>query len=155
MRNSKTVIGVLVVLGTVLLILFVWRFWAGSSQSLAGVDQNGDGLRDDVEQFINDTYQDEKTRIVAQELHRAFQGAVLHPDAWDWKRMIYASDCLDYINPPLATEITRKIEAKTADTPLRIRSYWKANARLSGGVYPASAPSRKEACAFDARLQEE
>jgi hypothetical protein len=152
MRNSKTVIGVLAALGATLLTLFLWRPWAGSS-SIAGIDQDGNGLRDDVEQYINETYQDEKIKIIATELHRTFQDAVLHPDAWDWKRMIYANDCLLHFARPTASKISHLIEAKTVNTRERSRAYWKANARLSGGVYPGSAPSRKEACAFDSRLQ--
>lgn len=140
--------------GLTILVLFAWKAKTNPDSSLTGQDLNNDGVRDDIEKYINDNYQGEKTRIVARELHLSFQDAILHPEKWDWKRMIYADDCLSYINPSQANRISREMEAKTANTLARIRAYWKANARLSGGVYPGFAPSQKEACGFDKRLSE-
>ncbi len=122
-----------------------------ATATLAGVDSNHDGVRDDVEEFIEKQYSDERIRIVARELHRGIQDSILHPDSWDQKKGLFPVDCLSYIAPEKESQIVHEIEVKTANTRERIRAYWKANARDSGTILP-KARSKEEACGFDSRL---
>lgn len=123
-----------------------------STESLAGVDSNHDGVRDDVEKFIVDHYPDEKVRIVARELHKGTQEVMLDSKS-DGKRALFAIDCLFDVAPDIAGKVVDEIEAETANTLPRIVAYWKANQRFSGSILPR-AKSKEEACGFAPRLLE-
>jgi hypothetical protein len=130
------------------LFVAVFFFRGGiSNKSLAGIDADNNGFRDDVEKFIDTQYPDEKIRIAARQFHKGIQNAILDPENWDPSEFFKASDCLHYLDPEHASEISGKLEAETANKSDRIRAYWKANATLSGTIVPGIKP-RKEACSF-------
>ena len=124
----------------------------GPSESLAGIDANHDGVRDDVEKIIEEKYRDGKVKIVARELYRGMQEAMLNP-ASDAKRQLFALDCLYYVAPEIAGRVSDEIEAITLNTRARIEASWRGDAAHSGTILP-KARSKKEACGFDHRLLE-
>jgi hypothetical protein len=131
---------------------FIFRIISNKAESLEGVDSDRDGIRDDVQAFIEKSYSDPKVRIVAGELHKSIQLMILKPET-DYKRIIFAQQCLHFLYPDTSGKIGREIEAQTANTRARIKAYWKANARLSGSVISGAA-TNEEACSFNKTLIE-
>lgn len=146
----------LAALGGIILIAIVLMLRGCSRDSsdpadLLGPDVNNDGVRDDVGEFIDRTYSDEKIRIIARELHRGMQDQLANPKTWDEKRALFPVNCIYYVAPALAERVVDEIQARTIDSRARLRAFWKANARDSGSILP-KARSRSEACSFDPRL---
>lgn len=127
------------------------------SESLAGVDTNNDGVRDDVEQYINTTYANSaKTRNALRQSAKALQGAIL--DANDKRKSLQhaeetdrASDCIAYVRPNDYVQVAREMEARIANTDERLRAYLAYNKQLEGQMFPqAPFDQRKAGCEFNA-----
>ena len=136
---------ILATTGLILLLLLLRGGIFRGDTDLAGVDANQDGVRDDVETFINEHYADERVRMAARHLHQGIQAAILDPAGHDTNMILCASGCLADLTGK--RDVGAEIEAATANTRARIRQYVKAEARDSGKIIGCPLDF-KEACAY-------
>lgn len=120
-------------------------------KSVAGIDANHDGVRDDLEKLIDENWgSDPKVKSAARQLAKSLQESIVHPDTAD-ERGLFAVDCLFYIVPEKAGEIIDRLQAAAANTYPRVRALVKESARFSGKIL-IRAKNREEACGFDPLL---
>lgn len=116
--------------------------------TLAGPDADGNGVRDDIDQYIAQTYPNStKTRAAPTQYAQAAQQSLL--DANDKQLSIRhglergnAIDCLRYIRGDQASVIFDALRAQILNTSERSIAYLKADQHRSGRV--GSLPSRAE-----------
>ena len=126
--------------------------------TLAGIDSDGDGVRDDVQRWIALTYPNSaRTRAALYQQAKAVQQAVLlssnRPQAVAAINGEIAADfCLAGLlsDGSAASHITDQVDSVALNTPARMSGYLIASSYMSGtaGVLPSIA-SRTSLCAFD------
>lgn len=105
---------------------------------LAGIDSDEDGVRDDVQRYIVQAYPNsEKTRKAVTQLAISVQDTLLSFDdkgkALDSANAMFrAIDCLFYVRPDDAYEVSSKLKAEILNTYDRSLAYLKADSLLSG-----------------------
>ena len=135
-----------------------------NNSTLLGIDSNNNGVRDDVERWIYETYKDKhpiyidiamqagraykqvlETPERAREIHETVVNAPLYC-AW-----YYQNDSEEFGDPVLVNErIDAPVKSKYFNTKERNEVYWEYNALLSGGSYPLpKAQERKSFCDFN------
>ncbi|AVW99116.1 chromosome partitioning protein ParA [Vibrio vulnificus] len=115
------------------------------SDSLTGPDTNQDGIRDDIEAFIDALEVTEPVRNVLKQKARYSQEAISHDfeSATDEnERLSYKISekynkvlaCYDYLKIPVedSTQISRKVRALTYNTKARTLAYLAYNRLLNG-----------------------
>ena len=126
--------------------------------TLAGVDADGDGMRDDIERYIALTYPDSaKTRAALTQIALAIQAALL--DANDKGASVdhaierlNAIRCLRYVRGSSeANSIFNTFRAQLLNTKERSIAYISADDQLGGQVFPGRPPADqlKSTCTFD------
>lgn len=122
---------------------------------LAGEDADHDHIRDDVEQYIDDTYRDrEAVWLAARQYARAEQHGVLFAKDADraqdaGNEIAHAIECLyAFLPADDADAVWKELRARTLDDDGRVDAWLALQDALAGGYYE-SAPSPKDACAFD------
>lgn len=125
--------------------------------TLAGIDSDGDGVRDDIQRYIALTYPNsEKTRAALSQVAQSVQVELL--DANDRQASISHAvvamrdmECLIYIHGvESAGTLWAQLEAQFINTDERIRAYIKANAQASGQVFTSTPrEQRRLTCNFD------
>jgi hypothetical protein len=135
-----------------------------NDSTLLGIDTNDNGVRDDVERYILQTYGKEEITIeIGFQVARAFNTVIEHPEnAWETYKIIdMARDCETYFrnyadmfgDPILikkrisSSKIFKSIQL---NTEARIRGYLLHDQMLSGGVFTLrEINTLKAACTFD------
>jgi hypothetical protein len=113
------------------------------SASLAGPDADGNGVRDDIDAYINGKFTDEKQRKAVLQKARAMQKAVLvdaaNKDATKIVslELMNSTNCMHESFPSkdggiAPGSVSRKIEAITSNTKLRLKAYLAFNKALDG-----------------------
>jgi hypothetical protein len=140
-----------------------------NDSTLLGIDTNDNGVRDDVERYILQTYGKEEITIqIGFQVSRAYDVVIEHPeDAWETdKALSAAQDCESYFSifaeflgdPLLLDESNDMVTSKRfksiqLNTRERIRNFLLYNQMLSGGVFTATPiDERKAKCSFDANM---
>ncbi|HFQ5443234.1 TPA: chromosome partitioning protein ParA [Vibrio vulnificus] len=126
------------------------------SDSLTGPDTNQDGIRDDVEAFIDALEVAEPVRNVLKQKARYSQEAISHDfeSATDEnERLSYKISekynkvlaCYDYLKVPVedSTQISRTVRALTYNTKARTLAYLAYNRLLSGTGSTLLSPEEK------------
>jgi hypothetical protein len=119
-----------------------------NNSTLLGVDVNSNGVRDDVERWIYETYKDKHPIHIdiAMQAGRAYKQVLETPErAKEIREVVNASiHCnwyykgyAKYFNEPLLVkkEISPAVHSKYFDTRERQDVYWQYDTLLSGGVY--------------------
>jgi hypothetical protein len=111
--------------------------------TVAGVDADGDGLRDDVQLRIHASYAEGSSRDGAIQLAKAIQDMLKNgstkPGALAAGLALNrAVDCLYGLDAAKFGEQVEDIEGVVVNTGARARAYAKAGAFLSGGTYGVS-----------------
>lgn len=109
--------------------------------SLAGIDVNGDGVRDDIEQYISRTYSEPAQRKAAMQMARVYQ-RMLSADtnaATAVESVVVASaravDCVFDVFPGAqGSGVVRTLEALSTNTKTRLKAYLAFNMAASGSV---------------------
>ena len=124
--------------------------------TLAGIDSDGDGVRDDVQRHIALTYSDSiKTQKALTQQAIAFQNMVMSfgnktnaiKSAHDNNR---ATTCLFYIRPTDFSEISSKLKSVILNTHARSKAYVEADCLLSGEIFTlVPVEERKGCCDFN------
>lgn len=125
------------------------------TDSLAGIDENNNGIRDDIENYINKNYQNENIRKAAYQMARAFQNTLL-VDKEDnvavrsvSREVSRAISCTyntyrsnsDINGTP--SQLTETLESLTTNTKQRLIEYLRYNKALDG---TASSLPKGDAC---------
>lgn len=113
----------------------------GREPTLGGIDANANGVRDDIERYIEKTYTEPAQRKAAMQTARAFQRMLLldksDPVAVD--AVVVASaravDCVfDTFPGAEGSELSRELEAMSTNTKDRLKAYIAFNKAASGSV---------------------
>lgn len=135
-----------------------------NNSTLLGIDSNNNGVRDDVERYILQTYGEEKITIeIAFQVSRAYDVVIEHPEnAWETYKIIDAAlDCESYFrnyanifgDPILIKErisSSKIFKSLQLNTEARIRGYLLHNQMLTGGVFTLrEINTLKAECKFD------
>src|SRR3989338_613109 len=127
-----------------------------SAYELLGTDKNRDGLRDDVEAYVENKYgKDKKIFLIVRELSKAIQNKVFSPENVDSIQVSKTMYCLHHFierDHQRGLEILQDVQAAIFNTYPRIRAYAKYNARLNGKILANYDGDLKSACAFDPTL---
>jgi len=119
------------------------------TDTLAGIDNDNNGIRDDIDAYIQKTFKDEAQRKAVEQLARASQAKLL-VDLNDnaaidavRKKSTYAINCLGdrfIINsdPEEFDKVSKKIVAMTNNTKQRVEAYFKFDEALSGSTWGLS-----------------
>ncbi|GHS86784.1 hypothetical protein FACS189487_01700 [Campylobacterota bacterium] len=120
-----------------------------TSDSLTGIDANANGIRDDIEAYIEKTYTDEKQRKAVMQFARSMQETLLvdmtNKEAARkiakevQKRDSIAMDCIFLAfdvskgdeNP---SKTWRKVRSMTTNTKARLKAHLAFNQALNGTV---------------------
>jgi hypothetical protein len=113
------------------------------AETVAGTDSDGDGLRDDVQQHILNSYPAGDTRSAAIQLAKAFQSLLVNGTnkaaALSAANAMNAGiDCLFALDSIHFAGHVEGIEGAVVNTGSRARAYARAGAFLSGGHYSVS-----------------
>jgi len=132
---------------------------AVNNATLLGVDVNDNGVRDDVERWIYETYDHPIERGIFMQSSRAYNKVIVDPDrAKETKK--YADNVVScsaywiFIHKPIPFNkydfYDHKIELRKVqfNNMSRHIAYTRYEGKLSGGVYPA-LQELKEKCEFD------
>ena len=128
-------------------------------ESLAGIDHNQDGIRDDVEKLIEEKYgKDARLRLAVRQLAREYQQDIVsagnQPVAvgrlGESETSTFSSkgvDCLHLLAGDRSSEILKEIQAATANTAIRIKALIHYSARFHGKVL--SGEMNPQGCDFE------
>jgi hypothetical protein len=110
-----------------------------TTATVAGVDADNDGVRDDVETYIDETYSggtDGPTRDAMRQYAKAAQAAML--DAEDQARSVTHADerfraieCLMATRPTNFPTVFSELRARILNTDLRSKAYLQADAQVT------------------------
>ncbi len=124
--------------------------------TLAGIDSDKDGVRDDVQRYIVFQHpESEKTREAMKDAARALQAALLASN--DKNLSITASalqtkaaNCLAYVRPQDITDIIAALQVAFINTEERFQATNVYSSQLKGLVTTSPRPTeRKFACSFN------
>lgn len=131
---------------------------AAGEATLAGIDANGNGIRDDVERWIYQTYPDsEKLRQALIQEYYPLQNMIINGDAQD-RDAVYddmnelgrAGECLHYVHPDKPHTISAALKAEIINSGARTEAYFQSSRMLGGGTFSIRHPNEwKESCRFD------
>jgi len=125
--------------------------------TLAGIDSDNDGVRDDVQRWIALTYpSSQKTRealkqsAIAEQLYLldSANPKLTYAHAIEVDR---ASECLAYVQPINFYQISREMDAVFYNTSLRSRVLFQADHLMSGKFFNG-LPDPKQGCNFEPDL---
>jgi hypothetical protein len=111
--------------------------------TVAGVDADGDGLRDDVQILIDNQYSGNAERAAVTQLAKTLQ-TLLAASGDKTQSLAAASsmnraiDCLYSLGANSFGDRVDEIEGAVVNTEARARAYAKAGTHLSGGVFVVS-----------------
>jgi hypothetical protein len=116
---------------------------AAGRLTVEGIDSDEDGVRDDVQIFIDSTWADPATRAACTQLSKAFQDFLIagsdQPTALAAAVSLnQAIDCVYAVDPGDFGGIVDRVEAVLVNTELRTRAYVRAGAVISGGSFAVS-----------------
>lgn len=131
---------------------------AAGEATLAGIDANGNGIRDDVERWIYQTFPDSETlrQALIQEYY-PLQNMIINGDAQD-RDAVYddmnelgrALACLLYIHSDKPHLISGELKATILNTADRVEGYLQASRLLGGGTFSSRDKSDwMNNCNFD------
>ncbi len=129
---------------------------AAGKLTLAGIDSDGDGVRDDVQRWIALTYPNsQKTRAALTQGTKTMQKFLL--EAANAKKsyvnavqMAKDYECLSYVNMDASYAISREHQAIFLDTNVRSRAWFQADHHLSGSMFKSSDfADWKKGCNFN------
>jgi hypothetical protein len=115
-----------------------------NNSTLLGVDVNNNGVRDDVERKIYETYDKKVNQKLMIQSAQTHQAMLADPDliknAYDWEEPFNRGNGCEYYlydeyNISFINNSVDLLEDNTYNTEDRIQKYMKYNSALSGGVF--------------------
>lgn len=115
-------------------------------KTLAGIDSDRDGVRDDVQRYIALTYTNSaKTRAALRQVALGYQASVTQgnaeqlSDAIDCNTAAFMTTGADVAGGQRAREALLALKASVLNTPARAKAYFQADAKL-GNAFVQSIP---------------
>ncbi len=124
---------------------------ASCGEPVAGVDEDEDGIRDDVQEFINKKYKDKKVKAAVVQYAKNFQKTITESESKELslensKNGFRALNCLIYVTSINETaQISREMRAEILNTRERLEANSMVNEHLNGSI-TSSAKETKESC---------
>lgn len=124
-----------------------------NDETLAGIDSDADGLRDDVQRYIALNYGDEpgmaaglRQAAMAQQVAVVEDGRAPVQAGGD---LVRAAECLRAMDPD-TDRLEAALLAEVLDTEARLRAYLAFNDALGGEAFPSRPPGEwSDSCGFD------
>ena len=117
----------------------------GQGRTVAGIDIDGNGVRDDVDAWLSARFPEPGQRAAALQAAKALQAVLTLPEGQQAaraasRRVTDAAQCV-FMRFPVASNtnpavVSHELEALTFNTPPRQRAYRAYNKALSGSVAP-------------------
>lgn len=126
--------------------------------TVAGVDSDGDGIRDDIQRWINEEYASQpKVKMAVREIAMGRQLDLLSAGNKEQsiivsKRVLDNDNCLySILGIDAGAIIVRELKSKLLNTKDRLYAEMKANSNFSGQSYrlPSTPEGEKALCAFN------
>ena len=116
-------------------------------RTLAGIDSDGDGLRDDVQRYIYMEYEDPQTRealvnIAKVDLQSLLQANDPESSIQAFEYAMRASECLFYIMPDDAFEASQRLRAQILNTTERSAAYMRSSSHAGGLSFESQDPNQ-------------
>ena len=113
-------------------------------RTLAGIDSDNDGIRDDIQIWINKTYPEDtypsSNKALKQMAKYEQQALVAHQDKEKSKefkiKSLEAYGCLKWVNESSSIEAQKELKYHNVNTPERIRAFYKSESHLHGQGLP-------------------
>jgi hypothetical protein len=110
------------------------------TNSVAGIDVNNNGVRDDIEDSIGKAYTDPKQRAAMMQYAAKLQNLLLNSQTKDAaflseKDVFRALECTDEVFGDSSSKLTLDVLAMTLNTRQRALAYAAAHKLSSGRVY--------------------
>jgi hypothetical protein len=124
-------------------------------QTLAGIDSDGDGVRDDVQRYIALTYPSSaKTRLALSQQAKSILDLVASSNTTDMSvltdRLIRSLECLSAARPDTFTTLELQLRGQILNTSDRYRRYLAAQSAAAGSTLDLRSPSEaSSSCSFD------
>jgi len=129
---------------------------AAGKETLAGIDSDNDGVRDDVQRWIVMTYPNsQKTRAGLIQRAKTMQEILLNAEdavrsVSNVKQMIRDTDCLEFVSPNAYYEGAIGLKAMLLNNRVRSMVWLQANTHLSGNVFTSLGDNDlRQGCNFD------
>lgn len=117
-----------------------------SAENLAGPDANHNGIRDDIDRYIAQTFSDAPSKAAAEQMAKAVQQSLI--DANDHNKSLAnatsldrAVECMGSIRGEAGDDAVMRIESMTINTPARAKAYDIFDGQLDGGYFKGTAGS--------------
>lgn len=125
--------------------------------TLEGIDRDGDGIRDDIQRWINEAFADSARERAAMKQSAKYQqqrlvnSSVKEESIKASRLLLKASDCTDYIFGDKSFKFDRLLEAKMYNTEARLKASLKASRNFHGQIVHLLTEKNeiKRACEFD------
>jgi hypothetical protein len=129
--------------------------------TVAGIDSDRDGVRDDVERYVAFTYPNSaRLRTALMQIGRVYQSIILQASdktnsRANWSHMRDAMDCLEYLsNLDQSGVMEGSLEPQIINTIPRSQAWLQANSQESGHAVPIR-DAAVTSCTFDpAKLED-
>ena len=129
---------------------------AAGKATLAGIDSDNDGVRDDVQRWILMTYPNsQKTREALIQRAKTMQKILLNAadpvkSVSNVKQMIRDTDCLEFVSPNTYYEEAVELKAMFLNNYVRSMAWLQANAHLSGNIFTSLSDNNlRQGCNFN------
>ncbi len=129
---------------------------AAGKATLAGIDSDNDGVRDDVQCWIALTYPNsQKTRAALTQEAKLDQQFILNAvdpvaSMTIAKQMMNSEACLAYVQPNNYYDLGSEFQAILLNTYIRTKAWFQADGHLSGTMFKALPYNqRKLGCSFN------
>jgi len=129
---------------------------AAGKLTLAGIDSDNDGVRDDVQRWIVVTYPNsQKTRMVLTQMAINDQKFILNASnpsvsLSTAKQMMLDEECIAYVQPKKYYRLGSDFKALFLNTYTRSKAWLQADRHLSGTMFKGlSYENRKQGCSFN------
>lgn len=129
-----------------------------NDKTVGGIDSDGDGIRDDIQRWINETYSSQpKVKMAMREIAMGRQLDLLSVANREQsiivsKKVLDNDNCLySIVGIDTGANIVRELKSKLLNTKDRLYAEIKANANFSGQSYrlPNTPEGEKALCAFN------
>lgn len=111
-----------------------------NNSTLEGIDSDKDGIRDDVQRFINQTYPTQNVKLALKQLARASQEALIKvkdkPTAIQFVAMETKSQICLASQSQASSEISKQVHSLMFNTEARVKKHFQINSFMHGETWP-------------------
>jgi hypothetical protein len=120
----------------------------GGDETVAGRDDDGDGVRDDIETYIDATFPEQRTRDAARQFAAAAQRALLQAGSKEQSlrnasAVMRATECMRSLEGGETREIIGELKARLLNNRARSEAFLTFNDQLGGESFPGVPASRR------------